>query len=265
MNVLHILNGDSTAESFKDTGFEGEVMVWREVLSEGPVSEDLVSAQFWQNRSEWISEAFNETPDNYQQSVLNELARLDGAFDEINLWFEYDLHCQVNMLGVMNYLKRKTDLSGPAIFLICPSDYPGKENFGGMGELNGEELEYLYDTIRTELSEIDFIIAAEAWSIYVSHDAEKLKSYLNSTHFWGSLHCLKAALAAHLKRLTLNKKGLNAIEQKLLDIYQYGYHTWPEILSVFWQTEKIYGMGDMEVDLYLQRLLRRGLVKLSGQ
>ena len=265
MSILHVLNGDSTAQTFAETGLEGDVLVWREVLSEGPLTEDISSAQFWRNRSEWISEAFKETPDNYQQNVLNELTRLEDPYDEINLWFEYDLHCQVNLLGVMNYLRQKTDLSAHAIFLICPSDYPGKENFGGMGELIAAELEYLYDNIRTELSEIDFIVAAEAWSIYISHDAEKLKSYMNDTGFWGSLHCLKPALAAQLKRLTLNEKRLNSIEQKLLDIYQYGYHTWPEILSVFWQTEKIYGMGDMEVDLYLQKLIRRGLISLAEQ
>jgi hypothetical protein len=265
MSILHVLNGDSTAQTFAETGLDGDVLVWREVLSEGPLTEDIASAQFWRNRSEWICEAFKETPDHYQQNVLNELAHLEGAYDEINLWFEYDLHCQANMLGVMNYLKRKTDLSQPAIFLICPDDYPGKEDFRGMGELNAEELEYLYDNIRTQLSEIDFIIAAEAWGIYVSRDAEKLRNYLGDTHFWGSLHCLKPALVAQLKRLAVNDKGLNAIEQKLLDIYQYGYHTWPEILSVFWQTEKIYGMGDMEVDLYLQKLIRRGLVSLTEQ
>ena len=265
MSILHVLNGDSTALTFAETGLEGDVFVWREVLSEGPLSEDISSAQFWRNRSEWISEAFKETPDYYQQNVLNELARLEGAYDEINLWFEFDLHCQVNMLGVMNYLEKKTDLSAPALFLICPEDYPGKEDFRGMGELTADELEYLYDHIRTQLSQIDFIIAAEAWAIYVSHNAEMLKNYIGNTDFWGSLHCLKPALAAQLKRLTLNDKRLNSIEQKLLDIYQNGYHTWPEILSVFWQTEKIYGMGDMEVDMYLQKLIRRGLINLAEQ
>jgi len=77
------------------------------------------------------------------------------------------------------------------------------------------------------------------------------------------LHCLKQALAAQLKRMAVNEKGLNYIEQKLLGIYHNGYHTWPEILSIFWQTEKIFGMGDMEVDLYLKKLIRRGLVTLS--
>lgn len=265
MNTLHILNGDSTAQSFAGTGLEGDVLVWREVLSEGPLIENITSAEFWKGRSEWISEAFGEAPVNYKQNVLGELARLDEHYDEVNLWFEFDLHCQVNMLGVMNYLKQKTDLSQPAIFLICPDDYPGKEDFRGMGELTAEELEYLYDVIRTQLSEIDFIVAAEAWRIYVSADAEILKSYLNDTQFWGSLHCLKPALAAQLKRLQVNEKGLNYIEQKLLGIYHKGYHTWPEILSLFWQTEKIFGMGDMEIDLYLKKLIAKGLISLSVQ
>jgi hypothetical protein len=265
MNILHILNGDSTAHTFGETGLEGDVLVWREVLSEGPLIENITSGEFWRDRAEWIGDTFKEGPEGYQQSVLNELARLEEPYDEINLWFEFDLHCQVNMLGVMNYLKQKTDLSRPAIFLICPDDYPGKEDFRGMGELTADELEYLYDNIRTQLSQIDFIVAAEAWSVYVSRNAEILKNYIGQNSFWGSLHCLKPALAAQLKRIPVNEKGLNYIEQKLLGVYQNGYHTWPEILSVFWQTEKIYGMGDLEVNMYLQKLIRRGLISLNEQ
>jgi len=260
MSILHILNGDSTAYSFAETGLDGDVMVWREVLSEGPLEENITSGSFWRKRSEWIGETFEDTPENYQGKVLGQLAKLDEEYDEINLWFEFDLHCQVNLLGVMNYMKQKTDLSAPAIYLISPADYPGKENFGGMGELSGEELEYLFDNTRVQLSEMDFLVAAEAWRVYVSKDAEQLMYYLNETEFWGSLHNLKPALAAHLKRLQVNEKKLNYIEQKLLEIYNNGYSTWPEILSVFSQTEKIYGMGDLEINIYLQKLIRKGLI-----
>src|ERR1700733_11639825 len=171
MSILHILNGDSTLQGFEQTGLEGDTMVWREVLSEGPLEENISSASFWRARQEWIGRGFGETPDGYQEKMLDQLSKLSEPYDEINLWFEFDLHCQANLLGVMTYLKQKTDLSNPNIFLICPDDFPGKENFRGMGELTGEELEYLYDNIRVQLSEMDFIIAAEAWGIYVSRDA----------------------------------------------------------------------------------------------
>jgi hypothetical protein len=262
MNILHILNGDSTLKSFEQTGIEGDTMIWPEALSEGPLEESISSADFWENRSKWICETFNETPDNYQKGIIDQLATLNDSYEEINLWFEFDLHCQVNLLGVMNFLKQKTDLSAPAIYLICPAKFPGKKTFRGMGELNAEELEYLYDNIRVQLSEIDFAIATEAWSIYVKHDAEKLKEFLSRTDFWASLHLLKPALEAHVKRLQVNENGLNYIEQKLLDIYKSGRKTRHKIYKAFWKTEKIYGMGDVEIDIYLNSLKDKGLINL---
>jgi len=261
-SVLHVLNGDSTAYSFKDTGLDGDILIWREVLSQGPLIEDISSAEFWEKRSEWISKGFAETPENYRKKVIEPLGKLSNIYDEITLWFEFDLHCQVNLLGVMNYLKQKTDLSAPAVFLICPADFPGKEYFMGMGELTGEELEYLYDNIRQQLSAMDFAIAEEAWKVYVSGDATKLKDYLNKTDFWGSMHLLKPALEAQLSRLQTNEKGLSYIEQKLLDIYNNGAKTRQEIYLSFWKTEKIFGMGDLEINIYLQRLIQKGLISL---
>ncbi len=132
-----------------------------------------------------------------------------------------------------------------------------------MGELNAEELEYLYDNIRVQLAEIDFIIANEAWKLYVSgDDADKLERWINGNTFWGSLHFLKPALQAHLQRLRVNENGLNAIEQKLLDIYNSGIKNKQAIYQAFWQTEKIYGMGDLEIDLYLKKLTDKQLIDL---
>lgn len=262
MSIIHILNGDSTRHSFGQTGLEGDALVWHEVLSEGPLEGDISSGSFWKARSEWISKTFNESPENYQRKMLGMLSKLSEFYDEINLWFEFDLHCQVNLIGLMTYMAKKTDLSAPAIYLICPADYPGKKNFMGMGELTGAELEYLYDNIRVRLNEADFVIAGEAWDVYVTHDADKLKAYLDETVFWGNLHLLKPALEAHLERLQVNEHGLNYIEQKLLDIYNYGIKAKPEIYQRFWSTEKIYGLGDSEIDIYLNRLKEKGLITL---
>lgn len=262
MNILHILNGDSTANNFDDTGLEGDVMVWREVFSQGPLEADVTSGSFWRNRLQWITGTFEDAPENYQENVLDQLTILDEPYDEINLWFEFDLHCQANLLGLMTYLEKKTDLSSPSVFLICPADFPEKDSFSGMGELNGEQLEYLYDNIRVQLSGFDFMLAAEAWEVYVSEDAGKLENYLSKTDFWGSLHLLKPALEAQLNRLHINAAGLNGVEQKLVTIYNSGLKTKPEIYKAFWATEKIYGMGDLEIDIYLRRLENKSLIKL---
>ena len=261
-SILHILNGDSTAHSFEHTGLEGDILVWREIFSQGPLVEDISSAEFWKLREAWICRNFNDRPEHYREYVVNPLEKLSKPYQEINLWFEFDLHCQANMLGVMAMLNKHTDLSGPAIYLICPGDFPGKADFRGMGELNGEELEYLYDNIRLRLNETDFSIAAEAWKLYVANNLDELEKWLNETTFWGSLHFLKPALEAHLQRIRVNANGLNAIEQKLLDIYKSGVKNKQAIYHDFWQTEKIYGMGDSEINIYLKKLADKKLIDL---
>lgn len=260
--ILHILNGDSTAHSFKETGLEGDILIWREILSQGPLAEDISSGAFWKMRERWICKTFKDQPEHYREYVVNPLEKLSKPYDEINLWFEFDLHCQANMLGVMAMLNMHTDLSGPSIYLICPGDFPGKTDFRGMGELNGEELEYLYDNIRLRLNETDFSIAAEAWKLYMANNPDELEKWLDSNTFWGSLHFLKPALEAHLQRIRVNTNGLNAIEQKLLDIYTEGIKNKQSIYETFWKTEKIYGMGDSEIDLYLKLLAEKKLIDL---
>lgn len=259
--ILHILNGDSTAHSFEQTGLAGDLLVWREILSQGPLQEDISSAAFWSARSEWLCKTFNDRPEHYQEWVVNPLEKLSEPYEEINLWFEFDLHCQANLLGVIAMLLKKTDLSSPAVYLVCPDEYPGVEDFRGMGQLNSTQLEDLYDD-RERLNEFEFSLASKAWKLYVSGDDDALEKWLNENTFWGNLHLLKAALHAHLKRIRVNENGLNHIEQRLLDIYNSGIKVRLAIHEAFWKTEKIYGMGDLEIDIYLRALADKQLIDL---
>ena len=259
-DILHILNGDATLTPFSQTGLDGDIMVWREVFSEGPLR-SKIDADFWNARSEFIKNTFNNAADGYDEKVIQELGKLNRPYDEINLWFEFDLHCQVNMLGVMQVIQQQADLSAPSIYLICPESVPGVADFVGMGELNADQLEDLYDT-RLHLTEYDFTIANEAWQLYVSNDTAMLQKWLNETPFWGSLHLLKPALQAHLKRLSVNEDGLSYIEQKLLFYYEQGIPDRAGLYQEFWNRSKIYGMGDAELDIYLDRLVSKGLIVL---
>src|ERR1700739_4926152 len=104
--ILHVLNGTSTLHGFEHTGLEGDTMVWHEVLSKGPLEENIASAHFWKKRNDWLCETFGEQPDEYTRKVEEPLSRLYEPYHEINLWFEFDLHCQVYMLGVIEMLRK---------------------------------------------------------------------------------------------------------------------------------------------------------------
>ncbi|MBD1393700.1 DUF1835 domain-containing protein [Mucilaginibacter glaciei] len=261
--ILHVLNGDATLDAFEQTGLDGDVMVWREVLSEGPVSRNVSAACFWERRLEFIKVAFDENEENYRESVLIPLEKLSEPYDEINLWFEYDLHCQVNLLGVMMLLEQQTNLSERAVYLICPVEVPEVEDFAGMGELNADQLEGLYDNARVQLGEYDFTLATEAWDLYVKSDAKSLQSWIDETPFWGNMPQLPIAMQAHLSRLDFDDSGLNGIHRALLKIYKSGITTKADIYREFWRTQKIYGMGDKELDIYINQLVERGLINIA--
>ena len=259
--ILHILNGDAALDGFDQTGLEGDVMVWREVFSEGPLQENILSGSFWSARRDWIGSTFDAPADEYQHKVIDELGKLNSRYTEINLWFEFDLHCQINLLGVLEILSLKTDMSAPAIYLICLADCVQFDNKKGLGELTGEQFEELYDA-RERLNEWELGLAADAWRLYVNNDLAGLEKWLNENTFWGGLPLLRPALQAHLKRMQTNADGLSYIEQKLLDIYNGGAKTKTAIYHAFWKNESIFGMGDSEIDIYLNKLKEKGLIEL---
>lgn len=259
-DILHVINGDDTLRGFNHTGLDGDVLVWREILSQGPLSAEISSSEFWRARSAWISETFRVDAGDHEDNFVKHLEMLRNPYREINIWFEFDLHCQVNMLSVMQLLAQENDLNEPAIYLICPNEVPGVGDFRGMGQLNGNQLEDLFDN-RVRLNDYEFTLADEAWQLYVENDAEKLNDWLEATTFWGNLHLLKPAVQAHIRRITLNDAGLNYIEQRLADICNSGLTERAAIYEAFWKTEKIYGMGDAEINIYLDQLKEKNIIK----
>lgn len=261
MNQLHIFNGDATYEKFTQTGLDGDVLVWREVFSEGPLA-PVIDAAFLQQRADWVSKTFTDAPASYQDMVITELEKFSRPYEDITLWFDFDLHCKANQLGVMQLLQQQADLSGPNIYLVSADDYPGVENFRGMGQLSPDQLEDLYDN-RLQLTDYDFTLAKEAWQKYTLFNAQQLQDWLNDVTFWGSLHHLKAALKAQVTRLQTNDQGLNYIAQTLLNLYQHGATSRNKLYEAFWSQHAIYGMGDAELNIYLNQLQSRGLISMN--
>ena len=91
-------------------------------LAQMPLQEDISSADFWKAREEWICKTFSDRPEHYQEYVLNPLAKLSEPYEQITLWFEFDLHCQVNMLGVMAMMSKRTK---SIIVMTSPFDQCG--------------------------------------------------------------------------------------------------------------------------------------------
>lgn len=251
--TIHILNGDATYHVFKAAHILGDVLIWREILSEGPVS----SSDLWKVRKAWMEKNYKVSPSDYERDVIavaNHIKDLH-AYDELILWFEYDLVCQINLIYLLSAIQN-AKITIP-VYLICPEKIEGMPAFKGLGELSPAQLENLLPG-KVKLGADELALAAAAWDVYVQNDQVKTVSFLNRD--FGKLSLLKKALTAHLKRFPDPSTGLNLIQQLLLDIHQSGIHSKKEIYEAFWAKAPVYGMGDLQIDGVLKQLEEKGLV-----
>ena len=257
--MLHILNGDETAKVFTQAGIPADaVIVWREILSEGPIIDHHSPVDFWQARQHYIAETYNESAITYIDKVTAEVKRLEtfGQHEEVVLWFEHDLLCQVNLLYLLHWFA-KHQPGNTTISLVCITTHPEKPDFRGLGELTPAQLAALFPQ-RQVLTPAEITLGDQGWQAYAAPTPEPVISFLQKdfTH----LPLLKPALQAHLTRFPSVQNGLNAIEHILLEIISESNPSPLELFEKFWQRTSLFGIGDAQIVNYLKDLEQAGLI-----
>src|SRR5215211_6041405 len=144
--IYNILNGDSLAHSFPDAKIEGDIIVVREAFMDGDLSGDNLN-DFWRSRAKY----HGSTGAEYHSGVAKEFEKIINAPDntEFNLWFEYDLFCQVNIWFVISIINSSIINSLPIekkVFAVYTSylDKTSKQFWNGFGPANSDELKVCY-------------------------------------------------------------------------------------------------------------------------
>ena len=89
MQTLHGLNGDATAHPFASSGLPGDVAIWREMLSEGPLlAVPKSDEELWALRRNWLAGQFGDRiadEDAYEVKIVNQFARICryADYDEV--------------------------------------------------------------------------------------------------------------------------------------------------------------------------------------
>src|SRR5712671_7011130 len=96
--MLHVANGDHALSVLREAGLPGEVIAWSDVLDQGPVQGEPGTAQFREPRALWLAENGAGNPDEVRSQLEAWDAGLRRDADEVVLWFEADLTCQLALL-----------------------------------------------------------------------------------------------------------------------------------------------------------------------
>lgn len=232
MANYHILTGDALAETFMQSGIEGNIIVAREALIDGPVSADEPEL-FWKHRSEFIG---SDTKPEFDK--INNIQ----PDDEVNLWFENDLFCQANMWFSISLIN-KNKLTN--VFRVTP--LINKENkWAGFGRHTPNDLLECYDKHKS-FTKGDFTLGENLWDAYRKSDIIAL-NFLS-----GSLSPCFPFLE-EVCRAEMERKR-NARPRKVLeDLLAQGYTDFKDIFRQFSQREGIYGYGDSQIESMLKEI-----------
>jgi hypothetical protein len=103
--TLHILNGQAMFDYFKKTHFLiDEIMVpFNEAMCFGYISDELFTQDFVEKRAS----VHHVTTEQYTEITLNPLEPLFSKdFTHIELWFDEDMFCQINILTILAWLDK---------------------------------------------------------------------------------------------------------------------------------------------------------------
>jgi hypothetical protein len=238
--IYNILNGDSLAHSFPDAKIEGDIIVVREALMDGDLSGDNLN-DFWRSRAKY----HESTEAEYHSGVAKEFEKIINAPDntEFNLWFEYDLFCQVNMwfvVSIINNLPVKKK-----VYAVYTSylDRSNKHFWNGFGPATSSQLQVCFAD-RILLSNADLQLGQELWTAYKDNDFEELIRLAKNHSF--AFPYLQEVVKAHIDRFP--KDGTNGRPEKVIeDIIKNVSTDFHKVFKEFWNRESIYGFGDIQL------------------
>jgi hypothetical protein len=252
--MIHLVAGNSALGTLKETSVPGEKFSIDDILMEGPVIDGLKTEESWIARADYLQRYFSIPREQYFSGRVNRDRILFDSLlhDEIVLWFEFDLHCQANLLYYVDWYAAR-ELGATRLTLICPETFPGRPSFRGLGELKGEELESLFPT-RAEVTADQKRVAQLAWRSFTSDDPRSIEQFIRSDS--SPLPLVAPAMRAHLERFPSTRNGLGVVAQKTLEVLSEQPLPFRKLFPRVSATSEMlrHGMGDLTLLVYLEML-----------
>jgi hypothetical protein len=250
--MLHIHNGESSANTLRQSTVAGEHFAFRDALIGGATPAGLDHADWRRLRATHLSASYGVDREKCEMDLLRQEEILASYVDhdEVVLWFEHDLFCQVNLIYLLDWFSRR-DLGPTKLSLICIGEFAGVEDFRGLGQLTVDQLSSLFD-LRHEVTAAELELAVSAWSAYRSPDPTAIESLLSGDT--SAMPFLGAALRCHLARFPSVRNGLGRVESRGLELIARGIDKFADLFWQFGAREPIYGLGDFQFWLALKQL-----------
>ncbi|WP_454189861.1 sigma-70 family RNA polymerase sigma factor [Paenibacillus sp. Marseille-Q7038] len=262
--MLHIVNGDVVAEKLKQGSIQGDILVWREIYTVGPVFKEMNTDAHLTVRAKYLEQNLGIPAEQYRVTCKQQEEQLAKfrQYDEVVLWFEHDLFDQTMLCYLLSFFAHQ-DLGHTKLNLLTIGEFPGIEVFRGLGQLTSEQLLTLSGTWQL-VSSKELQLGDALWKAYASSDLDELRQLLNGDT--SSLPFSKEAYLAYLSRLSSEPDGIGSVEREVMKEIAAGEHSPEGLFRNVGNTLHQLGMGDLEFWYVLRKMAERPqpLIVLEG-
>ena len=244
--MLHLTNGDGAVEGIRATGVDGDLLVWRDVLHEGPVPAGAAEGELREIRAGFLARCGWAEREEALEDLARRDARLERAVrrdEAIVLWFERDLYDQLQLVQVLDRLFALG--AGPRATLV--------ETEQPLGLIEPGELVAAYARGRAvEAGMLE--LGRLAWRAFRADDPREIEAVLAGG--LSALPALGAALERHLEQFPGVGDGLSRSERQALAALADGPLAFPALFERAQRDEPRRFLGDVVLRWYLTELAR---------
>lgn len=219
-SILNITSGDIAGKSLEKSGIPGEVLVWHDILYDGPRNPGWPDEETLHARARFLSETTGGglSYRHVLETLIDQYAKLETAkgYENITLWFDACLFDQSMLCHILTCMQHSGQSSAE---LICIDAFEGIEPYNGLGQLSPEQLASVYDW-RQSVTMDQFAFAESVDRAFTLQDQNAFLSLSNMTD--APIPWIPAAAARWLREQPDSKTGLGRLEKLALAIIRSG-------------------------------------------
>ncbi|HLA94701.1 MAG TPA: hypothetical protein VK612_03195, partial [Pyrinomonadaceae bacterium] len=205
----------------------------------GPADAENVD-DFWDERAQFVLSEYGEDVIDYHEKVadgINKLADLpDGA--EVNLWFEYELFCSVNMWLCLDLMRG----SDAKVFRVAPLNASPDDVWKGFGQHTADDLKNCFEA-RVEFTNEDIVKGGWLWDAFRKRESRRLLE----------LGEYRSQCFPFLKEVCEAAAAIDTRPAKIIrELQAEGLSGLENIFPEFQKRAGVYGFGDLQVERLIE-------------
>ncbi len=249
--TLHITNGDCAGDLIKKSLGLDSILIWRDVLEEGPCPPAASLQEFSEVRARFLSERGWLSIDKIRKDFHERQLLLDthAEHDSILLWFEHDLHDQLHILQCLDWFSSQKQLDTP-IELICIDHFQGIIPFRGIGQLTVTQIPQLLQH-KKAVTEQMLAYSSLGWAAFCSADPRNIEEFIKKK---GVFAYQREALYRHLQEFPWVGSGLNRTQRQILELIACGVQNPMALFTENMNKEQWLMYGDWSFWVVLEKM-----------